>query len=72
MDYPYSHVYFFQTGFIGLACIEVRISILLVDFTNQLRAERKSLDEAIKEAVELRFLPIVLTSLTALVELVKK
>ena len=53
-------------GFIGLAGVEVKNSILLVDFTNQLRKEGKSLDEAIKEAGELRFLPIVLTSLTAI------
>ncbi|RYZ21154.1 MAG: efflux RND transporter permease subunit [Chitinophagaceae bacterium] len=53
-------------GFIGLAGIEVKNSILLVDFTNQLRSEGKPLDEAIREAGELRFLPIVLTSLTAI------
>ncbi|MEP7258374.1 MAG: efflux RND transporter permease subunit [Flavitalea sp.] len=53
-------------GFIGLAGIEVKNSILLVDFTNQLRTEGKSIDEAIREAGELRFLPIVLTSLTAI------
>lgn len=53
-------------GFIGLAGVEVKNSILLVDFTNHLRAEGKSLDDAIKEAGELRFLPIVLTSLTAI------
>jgi multidrug efflux pump subunit AcrB len=53
-------------GFIGLAGIEVKNSILLVDFTNQLREQGKSLNNAIKEAGELRFLPIVLTSLTAI------
>jgi multidrug efflux pump subunit AcrB len=53
-------------GFIGLAGIEVKNSILLVDFTNQLRSEGKGLDEAIREAGEIRFLPIVLTSLTAI------
>jgi multidrug efflux pump subunit AcrB len=53
-------------GFIGLAGVEVKNSILLVDFTNQLRKEGKSVDEAIREAGELRFLPIVLTSLTAI------
>jgi len=53
-------------GFIGLAGIEVKNSILLVDFTNHLRAEGRSLDDAIKETGELRFLPIVLTSLTAI------
>ncbi|MEM9051487.1 MAG: efflux RND transporter permease subunit, partial [Bacteroidota bacterium] len=53
-------------GLIALAGIEVKNSILLVDFTNQLREEGKGLDEAIAEAGELRFLPIVLTSLTAI------
>jgi multidrug efflux pump subunit AcrB len=53
-------------GFIGLAGIEVKNSILLVDFTNQLRKEGKDLDDAIKVAGEIRFLPIVLTSLTAI------
>lgn len=53
-------------GLIALAGIEVKNSILLVDFTNQLRAEGKTLEEAIREAGEVRFLPIVLTSLTAI------
>jgi multidrug efflux pump subunit AcrB len=53
-------------GFIALAGVEVKNSILLVDFTNQLRAEGRSLDDAIREAGEIRFLPIVLTSLTAI------
>lgn len=53
-------------GLIALAGIEVKNTILLVDFTNQLREQGKSLDEAIREAGEVRFLPIVLTSLTAI------
>jgi multidrug efflux pump subunit AcrB len=53
-------------GLIALAGIEVKNSILLVDFTNQLRQQGKSVDEAIREAGEVRFLPIVLTSLTAI------
>jgi multidrug efflux pump subunit AcrB len=53
-------------GLIALMGIEVKNSILLVDFTNQLRAEGRSLDEAIQEAGEVRFVPIVLTSLTAI------
>ncbi len=53
-------------GFIGLAGIEVKNSILLVDFTNQLRADGMELNEAIEQAGELRFLPVVLTSLTAI------
>ncbi|EMR01988.1 efflux RND transporter permease subunit [Cesiribacter andamanensis] len=53
-------------GLIALAGIEVKNSILLVDFTNQLRQQGRSLEEAIREAGEVRFLPIVLTSLTAI------
>jgi multidrug efflux pump subunit AcrB len=53
-------------GLIALAGVEVKNSILLVDFTNQLRQHGKSVDEAIREAGEVRFLPIVLTSLTAI------
>lgn len=53
-------------GFIGLAGIEVKNSILLVDFTNQLRQEGMELNKAIEQAGEVRFLPVVLTSLTAI------
>ena len=53
-------------GFIGLAGIEVKNSILLVDFTNQLREEGMELQKAIEQAGDLRFLPVVLTSLTAI------
>ena len=53
-------------GIIALAGIEVKNTILLVDFTNQLREKGVALEEAIREAGEIRFLPIVLTSLTAI------
>ena len=53
-------------GMIALAGIEVKNTILLVDFTNQLREQGKPLEDAIREAGEVRFLPIVLTSLTAI------
>lgn len=53
-------------GLIALAGIEVKNTILLVDFTNQLRLQGKSLEDAIREAGEVRFLPIILTSLTAI------
>jgi multidrug efflux pump subunit AcrB len=53
-------------GFIGLSGIQVKNSLLLVDFTNQLRAEGHSIDEAIHMAGETRFLPVVLTSITAI------
>ena len=53
-------------GFIGLSGIEVKNSLLFVDFTNQLRKKGMALDEAIHHAGETRFLPVVLTSLTAI------
>ena len=53
-------------GLIALAGIEVKNTILLVDFTNQLREKGKSIEEAIREAGEVRFLPIILTSMTAI------
>jgi multidrug efflux pump subunit AcrB len=53
-------------GFVALIGIEIKTSILLVDFTNQLREQGMSLDEAVERAGEVRFLPIVLTSLTAI------
>ena len=62
--YPFSFTV--VVGLIALMGIEVKNSILLVDFTNQLRAEGRGLDEAIQEAGEIRFVPILLTSLTAI------
>jgi multidrug efflux pump subunit AcrB len=53
-------------GFAALIGIEIKTSILLVDLTNQLRAEGMELEQAIRKAGEVRFLPIVLTSLTAI------
>jgi multidrug efflux pump subunit AcrB len=53
-------------GFVALMGIEVKNSILLVDFTNQLRRDGVALDEAIHRAGEARFVPILLTTLTAL------
>lgn len=53
-------------GFVALTGIEIKTSILLVDFTNQLRARGVELEEAIRRAGEVRFLPIVLTALTAI------
>ena len=53
-------------GMIALVGIEIKNSILLVDFTNRLRAEGTALDAAIQRAGEVRFLPILLTSATAI------
>jgi multidrug efflux pump subunit AcrB len=53
-------------GFVALIGIEIKNSILLVDFTNQLREKGMALDEAILKAGEIRFLPVLLTTLTAI------
>jgi multidrug efflux pump subunit AcrB len=53
-------------GFVALTGIEIKNSILLVDFTNQLREQGTPLNNAIIEAGEIRFLPVLLTTLTAI------
>jgi multidrug efflux pump subunit AcrB len=53
-------------GFVALIGMEVKNSLLLVDFTNQLRNQGMPLEEAIRRAGEIRFFPILLTSLTAI------
>lgn len=57
------------TAFVGLTSlvgIVVNNSIILVDYSNQLRKEGKELIEAIKTAAEVRFIPIVLTTATTI------
>ena len=53
-------------GFVALIGIEIKNSILLVEFANQLRARGVALREAIEQAGEVRFLPVLLTSATAI------
>ncbi len=53
-------------GFIALIGIEIKNSILLVDFTSQLRDGGMKLRAAIERAGEVRFLPVLLTSVTAI------
>jgi len=53
-------------GFVALIGIEIKNSILLVDFTTRLREEGMGLIEAIERAGEIRFLPVLLTSVTAI------
>lgn len=55
------------TAFIGLTSligIVVNNSIILVDYTNQLRKEGISLTEAVTQAGSIRFVPIILTTIT--------
>lgn len=53
-------------GIIALMGIEIKNSILLVDYTNQLREGGMDLKQAIMNGAETRFLPILLTSMTAI------
>ncbi|MFN4080625.1 MAG: efflux RND transporter permease subunit [Saprospiraceae bacterium] len=62
--YPFSFTV--VVGLIALMGIEIKNSILLVDFTNALREQGLHLDDAIQQAGEIRFVPILLTSLTAI------
>jgi multidrug efflux pump subunit AcrB len=50
-------------GFIALAGIVVRNSLLLIDFTNDLLKHGRSLNDAVVEAAATRFRPIILTAL---------
>ncbi len=61
----YSLSFTASIGFVALIGIEIKNSILLVDFTNQLRERGVPLREAIERAGEIRFLPVVLTTFTA-------
>ncbi|MEO1438145.1 MAG: efflux RND transporter permease subunit, partial [Bacteroidota bacterium] len=57
------------TAFVGLTSligIVVNDSIILIDFANQARRDGQSKLDAIKAAGEIRFVPIILTSLTTI------
>ena len=62
----YSMSFLAIIGFVALIGIEIKNSILLVDFTAQLRERGMPLREAIEKAGEIRFLPVLLTSITAI------
>jgi multidrug efflux pump subunit AcrB len=53
-------------GFTSLVGIVINNSIILVDYTNQLRRQGKDTLSALKEAGETRFLPIILTTATTI------
>ena len=53
-------------GMIALVGIEIKNSILMVDYTNQLRENGMPLKEAVLQGAETRFLPILLTAATAI------
>jgi len=53
-------------GMVSLIGIVIKNSILLVDYINVLRAEGKPMLQALKEAGETRFIPILLTAMTTI------
>ena len=55
-----------SVGIIALMGIEIKNSILMVDYTNGLRENGMELYEAVMDGAETRFLPILLTSMTAI------
>jgi len=58
---------FSQIALVILIGISTKNSILIVDYANQLRASGKSIESAVKEASELRFRPIIMTSLSTMI-----
>ena len=53
-------------GFTSLAGIVINNSIILVDYTNQLRREGIAVLEALEQACQARFVPIILTTATTI------
>ncbi|MEO1927299.1 MAG: efflux RND transporter permease subunit [Nautiliaceae bacterium] len=65
LTFLHSKTYFTATsmiGFIALAGIVVRNSLLLIDFTNELIKQGRTINEAVIEAAATRFRPIILTA----------
>ena len=63
-DTPFSFMAFI--GLIALMGIVINNSIILIDFTNKLREKGLSVTEALLEAGQIRFTPIIITSLTTI------
>ena len=58
---------FSQIALVILIGISTKNSILIVDYTNQLRIKGKIIENAVKEACDLRFRPIIMTSLSTMI-----
>jgi len=61
---------FSQIALVILIGISTKNSILIVDYANQLRTAGKSIESSIKEACELRFRPIIMTSLSTMIAMI--
>ena len=58
---------FSQIALIILIGISTKNSILIVDYANQIRTTGKNIESAIKEACNIRFRPIIMTSLSTMI-----
>ena len=58
---------FSQIALVILIGISTKNSILIVDYANQLRATGKNIESSIKEACDLRFRPIMMTSISTMI-----
>ena len=58
---------FSQIALVILIGISTKNSILIVDYANQLRATGKNIENSIREACDLRFRPIIMTSLSTMI-----
>ena len=61
---------FSQIALVILIGISTKNSILIVDWTNQLRTQGKKIEDAVKEACGLRFRAIIMTSLSTMIAMV--
>jgi hydrophobe/amphiphile efflux-1 (HAE1) family protein len=58
---------FSQIALVILIGISTKNSILIIDYANQLRAAGKNIESSIKEACDLRFRPIMMTSISTMI-----
>ena len=61
---------FSQIALVILIGISTKNSILIVDYANQLRTTGKDIEAAVREACNLRFRPIIMTSLSTMIAMI--
>ncbi len=61
---------FSQIALVILIGISTKNSILIVDYANQLRTTGKKIEDAVREACNLRFRPIIMTSLSTMIAMI--
>jgi len=61
---------FSQIALVILIGISTKNSILIVDYANQLRTVGKDIEKAVRESCNLRFRPIIMTSLSTMIAMI--